>query len=155
MRRIVRMKILIADTDDIPELFALQRIAFETEAEMIGSRSVPALLESEEHFRKDFVNWVTLKLTDDCGRIIGAIRYQKSDGIIEIGRVMVHQDYRRKGLAQRLLAEVEHRCQAETYELYTCTKSWKNIRLYEKMGYKQCEEVEGEDGLSFVYMRKS
>lgn len=149
------MKILLATSEDIHELFALQLMAFESEAEMIGSRCVPALLESEEHFRQDFINWMTLKLTDDYEKIVATIRYKKSNGIVEIGRVMVHPDYRREGLAQRLLTEVESRCSSVAYELYTCTKSWVNIRLYEKMGYKKCEEAEGEGGLSFVYMRKS
>ncbi len=36
----------------------------------------------------------------------------------------------------------------------TCTKSWINIRLCEKMGYESVKEQKGEEGLSFVYMRK-
>jgi len=42
---------------------------------MIGSRDVPALMESREHHRDDFSNWATLKLVGPSGKIVAAIRY--------------------------------------------------------------------------------
>ena len=67
---------------------------------------------------------------------------------------MIHPDYRRCGLAQKLLAEVDVLYPDAVKELYTCTKSWSNIKLYEKMGYKAYKEHREDSGLSFVYMRK-
>jgi GNAT superfamily N-acetyltransferase len=148
------MKLIPATVQDIPALYDLQLLAFESEAEMIGSRDVPALLESREHHRQEFPNWITMKLVNDEGKIVGAIRYRPDGGIIDVGRLMVHPDYRRQGLAQRMLAEVDRACPDLTRELYTCTKSWINIRLYTKMGYRPVREVTEESGLSFVYMRK-
>ena len=148
------MKLIPATIQDIPALYDLQLLAFESEAEMIGSRDVPALLESREHHRQEFPNWITMKLVNDEGKIVGAIRYRPDGGIIDVGRLMVHPDYRRQGLAQRMLAEVDRACPDLTRELYTCTKSWINIRLYDKMGYRPVKEVTEQSGLSFVYMRK-
>lgn len=148
------MKILYADENDISELYQLQLLSFESEAEMIGSRDVPALLETKEDNEKDFGNWNVLKLVNDANEIIGAIRYKKDGEIIEVGRLMVHPEYRRQGLAQELLAQVDQVCQNETKELFTCKKSWTNIRLYEKMGYKCFKECTVESGLPMVYMRK-
>lgn len=48
------MKIIPADKNDIPELFALQLLSFESEAEMIGSRDVPALTETAQENSADF-----------------------------------------------------------------------------------------------------
>ena len=45
-----------AKQNDINELYELQLLAFESEAEMIGSRAVPALLESYEEAVLDFEN---------------------------------------------------------------------------------------------------
>lgn len=149
------MRIIRAEIEDIPELYRLQLLAFESEAEMIGSRDVPALQETQEEYRADFPNWHTLKLENEESRIIGAIRYKKSDAIIEVGRLMLHPDYRHRGLAQKLLSEVDMVCPGETKELYTCTKSWSNILLYEKMGYKAYKERKEDSGLSFVHMRKN
>lgn len=148
------MRIIQAEKKDMPELYQLQLLAFESEAEMIGSRDVPALMEKESDFFIDFYNWHTLKLENNSGKIIGAIRYRKNGEVIEIGRLMVHPDYRHNGFAQELLGKVDKLCFGETKELYTCTKSWSNIRLYEKMGYRAYKECKGEKGLSFLYMRK-
>lgn len=139
---------------DASELYELQLLAFETEAEMIGSRDVPALQQSREDHRADFFNWTTLKLVDDTNKIRGAIRFRPCGEVMEVGRLMTHPDCRRMGLAQILLSEVDRLCPLETKELYTCTKSWTNIRLYEKMGYRAFREVMEDSGLSFVYMRK-
>lgn len=147
-------KIVKAEIRDTSALYDLQLLAFESEAEMIGSRDVPALLETREENQEDFVSWITLKLVNASDEIIGAIRYRKIDDLIEVGRLMIHPNYRQRGLAQRLLSEVDKACPGETKELYTCTKSWINIRLYEKMGYTAVKEVTEDSGLSFVYMRK-
>lgn len=148
------MKITIAAEADIPEIYRLQLLAFESEAAMIGSRDVPALQEKEDDFRKDFANWTTLKLVTDEDVIVGVIRYRNDGDIIDVGRLMTHPDYRRRGLAAALLEAVDSACAGKTRELYTCTKSWTNIRLYEKIGYRPVKEIAEESGLSFVYMRK-
>ena len=148
------MKLIKATPHDIPALYDLQLLAFESEAEMIGSRDVPALMESREHHQADFVNWTTMKLVDEGGKIVGAIRYRPDGEIIDVGRLMVHPDYRHQRLAQMMLAEVDRACPDKIRELYTCTKSWINIRLYDKMGYVPVKEVTEPSGLSFVYMRK-
>ena len=148
------MKITRGDIHDVPELYRLQLLAFESEAEMIGSRNVPALLETEAENAADFKNWDVLKIVNDHGEIIAAIRYRLLKDMIEVGRLMVHPAYRRQGLAGRLLSEVDKKYPDRTKELYTCTKSWTNIRLYEKMGYRAFKEKTEDSGLSFVYMRK-
>ncbi len=50
-------------------------------------------MESEEEFNATFTQWHTYKLVDDGGRIIGGIRYQYDDGVVEVGRLMVHPNY--------------------------------------------------------------
>lgn len=148
------MRIIKAETKDIPELYRLQLLAFESEAEMIGNRAVPALQETETENRMDFLNWNTLKIENDNGKIIGAIRYRYNDNFVDIGRLMIHPNYRRLGLAQKLLSEIDQKFPNTLKQLYTCTKSWINILLYKKMGYKAYKEVLEDSGLSFVYMRK-
>ena len=56
-----------AKEKDIKELYDLQLRAFESEAEMINSRNVPALMESYEENRADFINWTVLIKRDDSG----------------------------------------------------------------------------------------
>ena len=143
-----------AQEKDIRELFDLQLRAFESEAEMIGSRNVPALMESYEQNRADFKNWTVLVKRDDTGRIIGAVRYREDGDHIEIGRVMVAPEHRNRGVAIGLMTAVEELTQAKVFELYTCTKSYININLYEKLGYRTYKVEQGDRDLSFAYMRK-
>lgn len=143
-----------AQEKDIRELFDLQLRAFESEAEMIGSRNVPALMESYEQNRADFENWTVLVKRDDTGRIIGAVRYREDGDHIEIGRVMVAPEHRNRGVAIGLMTAVEELTQAKVFELYTCTKSYININLYEKLGYRTYKVEQGDRDLSFAYMRK-
>ena len=82
-------------------------------------------------------------------------RYRTDGDHIEIGRVMVDQDFRNRGIASELLTAVEELSQEKVFELYTCTKSYKNINLYEKLGYKIYKTEKGERDLSFAYMRKT
>ncbi|WP_296013627.1 GNAT family N-acetyltransferase [uncultured Treponema sp.] len=148
------MKIIPADKNDIPELFALQLLSFESEAEMIGSRDVPALTETAQENSADFSSWRTLKLVNDDGKIIGAIRYKEENGKINVGRLMVHPDFRRKGFAKRLLEEIDRLFPSAQKELYTCSKSWTNIALYTQAGYKPYKEQSEPTGLSFIFFRK-
>lgn len=148
------MDIVPAQERDIPALYRLQLLAFESEAEMIGSRAIPALQETESHFRADFPHWHTLKLIDETGTIQAAIRYQNTGFGVEIGRLMVHPDVRRRGLAQKLLAAVDSRCPGKTKTLYTCSKSTTNLLLYEKMGYTPYKTHTESSGLSFVHLKK-
>ena len=145
----------IAKEKDIWELFNLQLRAFESEAEMIGSRNVPALMESFEENCADFKNWAVLIKRDESGRIIGAVRYREDGDHIEIGRVMVAPEHRNRGEAMGLMTAVEELTQAKVFELYTCTKSYININLYEKLGYRTYKEERGDRDLSFAYMRKT
>ena len=147
------MQIEYAEQSDVRELYSLQQLAFKTEAAMIGSDSVPALLETAEENAADFNHWTTLKLMDG-NNIIGSIRYRPSAGKVEVGRLMIHPDYRRQGLAQKMLKTMDQECPGKVKELYTCTKSWTNIKLYRKMGYRPTKEVTEKSGLSFVYMDK-
>ena len=144
-----------ADRTDMKELFNLQRSAFETEAEMIGSRDIPALKESYEHFCEDFDNWTVLIMRDVSGRITGAVRFRKTDDHIDIGRLMVAQEHRNKGIATGLMYAVEEVSEAGTFELFTISKSYTNIKLYEKLGYRAFMEKPGPEDYSFIFMRKT
>lgn len=112
-------------------------------------------MESLDKAKSDFRDWLVLKTTDESGRIIGSVRCREENGVVEVGRLMVHPKYRRRGIGESLLKAVEARFSGKLLELYICTKSVKNICLYEKVGYRKDREEGGHNGLSFVYMHKN
>ena len=147
------MECTFATESDIKELFELQHVAFESEAVLVGTHDIPPLLETLSDAESDFPNWKVLKITDG-NKIIASVRCKKTSECVEIGRLMVLPTYRKRGLGTKLLLEVEKLFPNEVYELFTCTKSLPNIRLYQKAGYRIFKEEQGKSGLSFVYMRK-
>ena len=143
-----------ASHKDLEELYQLQKIAFESEAEMIGSRNIPALLESYEEFERDFDNWIVVIKRDSQGKIMASARYFKKNDTIEVGRLMVAPSFRNQGLAFSIMKNVEDHSRGSKFELFTCTRSWINIRLYEKLGYRIFKEGIDDNELPLAYMEK-
>ncbi len=67
---------------------------------------------------------------------------------------MVHPVYQKICIGTKLLLEMEKQYPNQRYELYTSTKSFNNIRLYEKLGYEIFKEDPVTQELQFVYMQK-
>jgi predicted GNAT family N-acyltransferase len=148
------MECTFATESDIKELFELQHVAFESEAVLVGTHDIPPLLETLDDAKKQFSDWKVLKITDGK-KIIASVRCKKTSECVEIGRLMVLQSYRKRGLGTQLLLEVEKLFPNEVYELFTCTKSLPNIQLYQRAGYRIFKEEHVNSELSFVYMRKN
>ncbi|MFE5646640.1 GNAT family N-acetyltransferase [Rhodococcus sp. NPDC056516] len=73
------------------------------------------------------------------GRLVGAVRGTADGTVWQIGRLMVAPDLAGKGLGRRLLQHVEQNAPAHitSFELFTGSRSVRNIRLYTRAGYVQ------------------
>lgn len=147
--------ILKAKRKDLQEILQLQYLAYQSEAELFGSRDIPPLKQTLDEVVKEFKSGVILKMVDDNNVIIGSVRAKESDGTVYIGKLMVHSDHRHKGYGTRLLTEIEKCFPDKRYELFTSTRSIDNIRLYQKLGYTIFARKAVNDELEFVYMEKN
>lgn len=148
------MEICKAEENDLPEILALQYLAFQSEVKLFKNKKDLPLKQTLNELADELNDGVILKLLSDDNDIIGSVRANTKDGTTYIGKLMVHPDYRRRGLGSKLLSEIEN-CFPETrYELFTATKSVNNIRLYQKMGYEIFGRKRINDELVFVYMQK-
>lgn len=148
------MKISKAEKNDLPEILALQYLAYQSEAELFKSNDIPPLTQTLDELTEEFDDGVILKLTSDDNAIIGSVRANTKDGTTRIGKLMVHPDYRRKGLGSELLVKIESCFPKTRYELFTSTKSVNNLRLYQKMGYEIFDQKEISDELVLIYLQK-
>lgn len=82
---------------------------------------------------EEFENKIILKAISDENKIIGSVRGNLQDNTVYIGKLMVHPDYRNRGLGSKLLLEIENYFPKSRYELFTSTQSAHNIRLYEEV----------------------
>ncbi len=143
-----------ATVEDLPEILALQRLAYQSEAEICGDYSIPPLTQTLDSLREDHARQVILKAVDEAG-IVGSVRAYEKDGTCYIGRVIVHPDRQNRGLGARLMAAIEARFPAvERFELFTGEKSVRNLYFYQKLSYRPFRREFVHDGLTLVYLEK-
>jgi len=148
------MEIVRATIDDAEAILALQRLAYQCEAQLYDDYRLPPLTETLTALQAEFGRSVFLGAVGD-DRICGSVRAHDHDGTCFIGRLIVHPAWRRQGIATRLMHEIE-RCfgQVDRYELFTGYKSQSNLRLYEGLGYSAFKEVQPEQGPKLIFLEK-
>ena len=148
------MTILAAAKNDLETILKLQYLAYQSEAELFGTKDIPPLKQTLEEVIEEYNKGIILKMINDNDEIIGSVRAYEDNGTVYIGKLMVHPDYRGKGYGSTLLSRIEECFPGMRYELFTSTRSVDNIRLYSKLGYKTFDEKKIDDELTFVYMEK-
>ena len=149
------MEIKKACYEDLKEILQLQYIAYQSEAALFGSRDIPPLKQTLGELTEEYQNGIILKMLTDDNKIIGSVRAKEADRTVYIGKLMVHPDYRCRGFGSSLIKEIENCYPGKRYELFTSTRSRDNIRLYEKLGYREFARKAINKELIFVYMEKN
>jgi ribosomal protein S18 acetylase RimI-like enzyme len=143
-----------ATASDAEELLALQKLAYRSEAEIYNDFSIPPLVQTLENMEEEFKNQFFLKAAMD-GRIIGSVRAYSKEGTCYIGRLIVHPDFQNRGIGTKLMNEIEtifNGC--KRFELFTGDKSEKNLRLYQKRGYRIFKTAKMTDRTNIVFLEK-
>jgi ribosomal protein S18 acetylase RimI-like enzyme len=88
-------------------------------------------------------------------KIVGSVRAKLVENICHIGRLIVHPDFQGQGIGSKLLREVEeHFSQAFHYELFTGSKSERNIRFYVRNDYEVSHTKVLTEKISLIYLIK-
>ena len=140
--------------EDLKEILQLQYLAYQSEAALFGNNDIPPLKQTIDEVVEEYHKGVILKLISDK-KIIGSIRAWESESTVHVGKLMVHPDYRRCGYGTKLLNEIESYFPQKRFVLFTSTRSINNLRMYQRMGYKEFERKSITAELEFVYMEKS
>jgi N-acetylglutamate synthase-like GNAT family acetyltransferase len=148
------MKIEKAVITDAHEILKLQLLCYQSEAELFNDYSIPPLTQTVEDLKSQFNNHIILKAADQ-NIIIGSARAYQKDDTCYIGRVIVHPDYQNRGIGKTLMKEIEN-CFTEVkrYELFTGSKSVKNICFYRKLGYSIFKTEKLNNQVDLVYLEK-
>lgn len=156
----MRHAIMPAIPADAPELLALQRLAYQSEARLYGDWAIPPLTQSLEELRAEFGRLTILKALDQDEALIGSVRGEmdtspEGSGTCRVGRLIVHPKRQRQGLGAALLAALEASFpEARRFALFTGSRSEGNLRLYQRLGYAPVDSRAVTPGLTLVYLEK-
>jgi len=147
--------ILPASWEDLPEILALQKLAYRSEAELNNDYNIPPMTQTMREIIEELGQRHFLKAVLDA-HIVGSVRAHL-DGVqtCHIGRLIIHPEYQNRGMGKQLMSTIEARfAGAKRYELFTSDRSTRNIYLYQKLGYNifRCERL--SDRVNLLYMEK-
>jgi ribosomal protein S18 acetylase RimI-like enzyme len=173
-----KMLYLRAEKQDAPELLALQKIAYQCEAELYGDDSLPALQQTLEELENDFerrpareetllgARGAQPALQDDVdrviflkavvnGKIVGSVRGYRVDDSAYLSRLMVHPYFRCRGIGRRLLTEIERVFpEVRRFEAKTGHQSKRNHYQLTKLGYQTFKTEPLTPSINWVYFQK-
>ncbi len=149
------MRITKAKIEDAEEILALQKLAFQSEAALLyDDYGIPPLMETLEEIKTHFRSHIIFKALLN-GKIIGTVRAGEENGVCLISRLAVHPEMQNQGIGAALLEEIEKYYGCERFTLFTAAKSYNNIHLYQKYGYKVFKTAKfGCGAIDILYMEK-
>ncbi|MBG9544344.1 GCN5 family acetyltransferase [Cytobacillus firmus] len=144
-------EININDRKAAEQVLGVQLPAFKIEAEIIGFPDLPPL--------KDTAN--TLQITGETffgyftGEILsGVISIKQEKGVLDIHRLIVHPEYFRMGIAQKLLNFIERMPMIEKLVVTTGSKNSPAVNFYLKNGFKELDKMEINEALTITAFEK-
>ena len=147
---------LRAEKNDAPEILALQKTAYQSEAEIYGDDSLPALQQTLEEMQTEFdrSGQVFIKTVVN-GKIIGSMRGYALNDSAYLSRVLVHPYFRGRGIGRRLVEETEKAFpNAKRFEVKTGHKSERNLFQFRHHGYQEFKTEPFMPAITWVYLQK-
>lgn len=111
-------------------------------------------MQSVEELRATFDDLVFLKAVVD-DRLVGSVRARQDGRTCHVGRLIVHPEFRRRGIGTELMARIEARFSAAPrFELFTGHRSEDNLRLYTRLGYGEFKREALSPKVTLVFLEK-
>ncbi|WP_062064253.1 GNAT family N-acetyltransferase [Cellvibrio sp. OA-2007] len=148
------IEIIAAELQDAKEILELQRLAYQSEAKLYNDWSLPALTQTIESLIQELERSIVLKTVIN-GMIVGSVRASVDSDICKIGRLIVMPEFQGRGIGTALLERVEAMQETNvSFELFTGSKSLRNIQLYQRQGYVMSHTKVLSDSVTLVFLVK-
>ncbi len=148
------LTIEIASIADAEEILNVQKLAYQSEAEIYNDSSLTPLHQTLDELKKDFSHYTFFKAVMN-NTIVGSVRGRKDGEVCHIGRLVVHPVYQNFGIGKKLMHTIEHHFEScARFEIFTGHMSKRNIYFYEHLGYAWFKRERVSDKRERVYFEK-
>ncbi len=156
------MQILPACQQDLPEILAVQKAAFAAEAQLVNDWNIPPLTQTLDELADDWRKGIMLKAVTEQHGLVGTVRGHEAQDGFYIGRLAVLPQWQGRGCGSALLEAMIERAQnraqsltcADRLVLFTSTKSERNLRLYERFGFRPFKTDTTATGVALVWLER-
>ena len=156
------MQILPVCQQDLPEILAVQKAAFAAEAQLVNNWSIPPLTQTLAELADDWRKGIMLKAVMGQHDLVGTVRGHETQDGFYIGRLAVLPQWQGRGcgsaLLEAMIEQAQNRAQsltcAERLVLFTSTKSERNLRLYERFGFRPFKKDTTATGVALVWLER-
>ena len=139
---------------DLHEILAVQKAAFEAEAQLVNDWNIPPLTQTLDELADDWSQGIMLKAVNEDGTIVGTVRGHMAPDGFYIGRLAVQPQWQGRGYGSALLEAMIGRAESNRLVLFTSTKSERNLRLYERFGFRPFKKSTTATGVPLVWLEK-
>ncbi|MBO9617570.1 MAG: GNAT family N-acetyltransferase [Niabella sp.] len=144
-----------AQKAQLAAVLQLQKECYQSEAALYNDYSIQPLSQTIEELNHDFDNGEICLVAAIGKNIVGAVRGSAQAGTGYIGKLIVAPLFQNQGIGKQLMAHIEKKLDAvDRFELFTGSRSLKNISLYKKLGYQAFDQKIINDALILVYLEK-
>lgn len=149
------VKLNLQDEFTLDDLWSLQHKAYRLEAEIIGFRDIPPLLETREMLSR--VNEEFYGCMSAAEELLGAAAVlEESPGKLTVTRMMVSPDHFRQGVAGRLLEYIFDRyARMEQFIVSTGKLNLPAVKLYTKHGFIPVSTEEVAPGVELLEFHRT
>jgi ech hydrogenase subunit C len=151
------MHISSADIADAPAILALQKLAYQSEAELYNDFTLSPLTQTLEQIKADFADKTFFKAQIEES-IVGSARVYVKEDTCYIGRLIVNPLFQNLGIGRKLLNCIEKEFAkvdgVKRFEVFTGQKSRRVLYFYQKLGYKAFKSARVSQVRERIYMEK-
>ena len=135
------------------QIYELQQASYAVERDLISYDDFPPLRVTAADIQQEPDTFLGVW---DAARLAGAISFTLTPQLLDIGRLIVHPGYFRRGIGGTLLQSVERYAIAgQQLTVSTAEANHPAVALYEKHGYRRLQRTTLANGLVLVRLVKA
>ncbi len=102
----------------------------------IGNQIKPNFVVEYDMDKIELYDWLNLLVYEENGKVVGFIEFANNVGSIDIYTIAVDENFKRHGIATKLIDYVKENYDYETITLEVRSKNDAAIKMYQKNGFE-------------------